>query len=830
MKYTHYFKTESDIEAIRTAIRNLENEDDQEIDKVDEHIEKFLKLNKLGDHALVETEFLYQAVEHYLMMVLIIGKHKNSGTGWSTETYKDFVLSATRIMELLLYVAIKDDNALNKIFLKKDDGSYYNFLRAIAGEMDSDAFDITKQDHVNFLWLKCAEMEKATYRSSIVTQPFLEEGNLFEKYFKLKDIYVKRLYEMDYSDNRIDGRNPSGIWGKRVPFSRVTEAEKIVITTIRIGKVDETEPNAYTHLRSLQDPQLNMDVAKLVDANHADKIAKSDTSSAFKRHLIAKAVGNSIVKKNLVLRSDYNRTEFEYLCKIGMKLIETGNLYADIILWSVLIGVSVEKILTMFLSSDDDFTYLVTKQTLKIKLSSIFSDQIASPMAYITKDQHALVEFQDWMHMWWTDTSKKVFMALRDIDLYKIVSAAGIDTENFTPDDKRALFSSNEKFKDELAHADKLNTAISKFKKSLSDQEKTVVAEIKAAELLVSIMKNEAGRFLSRQLDGEKKTIKISLESLSHLSMHFYCLFNGGPTANLLFMTHKSKSDEAKLTYNASNHKLVHYEKWLHEFTDKLGVKSHLIKLYRLELQRIPIENDTLKVGSRLYIKPGNFKNFILDLDNIQVTDEIDKVNLLMIVIRYLLCVSLATRKASFSSSINDYSKRMKILFLQEKAKNMFSSKREIPLSDRALEIIGWFEKVKQKYALSSNVPVLLQLEGTGTITEIQMSKKSIEEYLRLVCGDDKEKEFILKFVRTTYLNFGRHVFTSFVSVDSSIPQKYIDAFLGHYSIGTEDQGRYTDFNNADYIATMRDVIKEIEGHYFPLSIGVEKYVPTTHS
>lgn len=124
MKYTHYFKTESDIEAIRTAIRNLENEDDQEIDKVDEHIEKFLKLNHLGDHALVETEFLYQAVEHYLMMVLIIGKHKNSGTGWSTETYKDFVLSATRIMELLLYVAIKDDNALNRIFLKKDDGSY----------------------------------------------------------------------------------------------------------------------------------------------------------------------------------------------------------------------------------------------------------------------------------------------------------------------------------------------------------------------------------------------------------------------------------------------------------------------------------------------------------------------------------------------------------------------------------------------------------------------------------------------------------------------------------------------------------------------------------
>jgi hypothetical protein len=172
----------------------------------------------------------------------------------------------------------------------------------------------------------------------------------------------------------------------------------------------------------------------------------------------------------------------------------------------------------------------------------------------------------------------------------------------------------------------------------------------------------------------------------------------------------------------------------------------------------------------------------------------------------------------------------MKILFLQEKAKNMFSSKREIPLSDRALEIIGWFEKVKQKYVLSSNVPVLLQLEDTGTMTEIQMSQKSIEEYLRLVCGDDKDKEFILKFVRTTYLNFGRHVFTSFVSVDSSIPQKYIDAFLGHYSIGTEDQGRYTDFNNADYIATMRDVIKEIERHYFPLSIGVEKYVPTTNS
>jgi hypothetical protein len=632
---------------------------------------------------------------------------------------------------------------------------------------------------------------------------------------------------MDYSDNRIDGRNSNGVWGKRIPFGKVTKAEKIVIATKRVEKIDDSEPNSYTYIRTLQNPQINSEVAQLVDENKMERVQNADIRSVFKRNMIAKAVGNNIVKKNLVLNSDYNRPEYEYLCKIGLELIKADNLHADIILWSILLGVSIEKILTMFLSTDDDFSYLPSKQTLKVRPSSLFSDQIASPLAYPTMGQYANIEFQDWLHIWWVKTSNDVFSAVRTKDLYTILSTIDGNIDDMSDDGKRTLHTANKKFKNELRDADKIRTAITKFKKSLTEDEIAVVAEVKPAEILIEIMQNETGQYLIKHLARERKTIKMSLSSLAHLNLHFYCLFKGGPTANLLFITHKSKSDEAKLTYSAANRKLLNYEKWLHEFADMIGIKRFLQNHYGLKSQKISTGSNGVKVGSRLYIIPGNFKNFLLALGNINITNELDKINLLMIVIRYMLCISLATRQATFSSSINDYSKRLKILFLQEKAKNMFSSKRAIPLSDRALEVIGWFEKVKAKYALTSNVPVLLQINDTGEITESTVNKRSIEEYLSLLCRDDKEKDFILKFVRFTNLNFGRHVFTSYISVDSAIPQKYIDAFLGHYAIGTEDQGRFSDFYNKDYITVMCDVIKEIEGRYFPYTIGVEKYVPS---
>ncbi len=826
MKYNQYYKDDQNIQAIRTAIESFDHTNIEEIDKIDKYIELFLKLNHLNENNIEETELYYQAIEHYLMVVLLVSKHTNIGTGWAKGTFEDFIISAIRIMELLLYVAYQNDKALNNVFLNKEDDSYYNHLRQISYTIGPNEFEIKKEGTANHLWFKFADKKKSLCRSSIVVQSFQKEGNLFEQYFKLNDLRVKRLYEMDFSDNRIEGRNPNEVWGKRIPFGKVTKVEELVISINRLAKIDEFEPNAYTHIKTLQNPQVNSEVARLVDEEKMDQVQNADTRSGFKRYMIVKAVGNNIVKKNLVLSSDYNRPEFEHLCEITNELIKTDNLYSDIILWSILIGVSVEKVLTMFLATDDDFSYSLLKKTLKIRPSSLFSDQVISPYAHEVVSQFGYIEFEDWLHMWWDRTSKYIFSRVRSMNLYEILSYVEKNIDEMPDKQNHILRIANKKFKDELQNTDKIRTAITNFKKSLSEDEKVIVAKIKPAEILIDIVKNETSQYLIKHLAKKNKTINLSLGSLAYLNMHFYCLFQGGPTANLLFVTHKSKSDEAKLTYSSVNHMLLNYQKWLHEFADAIGIKQFLQKYYSIKSQTLPSVHENLKIGSRLYIKPGNFKNFLLVLSNLDVINEYDKINLLMIVIRYMLCISLATRQATFSSSINDYSKRLKILFLQEKAKNMFSSKRAIPLSDRALELIGWFEKVKSKYALASDVPVLLKMNDSGKITEQLINKRSIEEYLHLICGNDQDKEFLLKFVRYTNLNFGRHIFTSITSSDNTIQQKYIDAFLGHYAIGTEDQGHFSDFSNKDYIATMRDVIKEIERHYFPFYLGVEKYVP----
>lgn len=81
----------------------------------------------------------------------------------------------------------------------------------------------------------------------------------------------------------------------------------------------------------------------------------------------------------------------------------------------------------------------------------------------------------------------------------------------------------------------------------------------------------------------------------------------------------------------------------------------------------------------------------------------------------------------------------------------------------------------------------------------------------------------ICKRLSNIKLNFGRHVVTSFLS-STNIDKKYVDSFLNHFKMGTEDQGIYSNFNNQDYINTIMAKIDEIETNYMPSYIKVGDY------
>ena len=192
-----------------------------------------------------------------------------------------------------------------------------------------------------------------------------------------------------------------------------------------------------------------------------------------------------------------------------------------------------------------------------------------------------------------------------------------------------------------------------------------------------------------------------------------------------------------------------------------------------------------------------------------------------MIFIRYSLSILLGTRDYKNSSNLTQYSKELKILLIQEKAKNLYSSKRIIPLCNLSIKLITIFNIIKKEYNISSNHPVLLNIDSE----EEDLNKKNIDKFLTSLneSSNLKSKNYIKKFIENTKLNFGRHIITSYLS-SSSLQSNYLDAFLNHFTMGKEDQGIYSNFYNLDYIDNIVKKLDELSDLYFPTNIKIGKY------
>ena len=113
----------------------------------------------------------------------------------------------------------------------------------------------------------------------------------------------------------------------------------------------------------------------------------------------------------------------------------------------------------------------------------------------------------------------------------------------------------------------------------------------------------------------------------------------------------------------------------------------------------------------------------------------------------------------------------------------------------------------------------------TNDAQEMDINKKNIKVFLTSLDVQTYQESilFIENFTSNIKLNFGRHVVTSFLS-STNIDKKYVDAFLNHFKMGTEDQGIYSNFNNQDYVNVIIAKIEEIENNYLPSYIKVGDY------
>jgi hypothetical protein len=831
VKFNSIFQNNYELRAIRSAINEFAELGTDLRDIFDDEIEKFLSLNNLEEADLPANNVTRSILEHYLISILTLCKHEQGHTGWSKDSVEEFKLAVIRILEFVLFLALRTEQTIIDSFLTDQKSAIlYEHFQTLSESIDEQHFTIANKNGKppNYIIVPSIEDSdlKYSYRSSRTVQAYSTETNLFSKYFKLEDIYVERIFKLDMSENIIDGRNPQGVWGSRVPFKTITDIEK-VINLKEIPKEFKDEPMVYHTFKNIPSPLLSEDIAKQVDASRWQQVQAVESRSPFKKAQISKAVGNSMVRNNLCLKADYNRPEIEHLRGVVEALFRSPSIMSDILLWSILLGVSVDKVCSLFLETDEQFNYSQRNQRIQIKHSGIFSHQIRSPEAYDTRDKPVYINLNDWLNQWYLNISDNLFNLIKDYDFIELIDFSEMQTELLDQDANTRLVSALAKWKPQFQNATKLKEALRKFKSELDEDEASLVADFSPAKLLLKTLINEAKSELSKAIAAQPVKVQLTLAALGHLNSHYYQTLKGEPTGALLMVTHKNSSEETQLSYCSVNQHLWHYEKWLIELSGILGITSSIKQRFNIRSEGLSVQNTDGRAGSRLYIKPGSYKNFLLAIGNIELSDELEKINMVMIVIRYMLCISLATRKATFSAAINDYSEHLKVLFLQEKAKNIFSSKRMIPLTPRALELIAWFERIKKHYKLHSNWPVLLEKDAeTGLIVERDMSRKNISRFLTRFVSGQPEAELVSNFINHTNLNFGRHVFTSYTAEDSRFKQKHINAFLGHYTVGTEDQGIYSDFGNKEYIKAARMMVEEIEKIYFPYSVGVESYVP----
>ena len=646
--------------------------------------------------------------------------------------------------------------------------------------------------------------------TSLNIQPFKDDKiTLFDHFFKLSDHYVEEVFSLSASNNIIDGRNPSGQFGKRIPFLIVDDitVEKLYYGKIEKNTSDETQKEYNQRYRKTQSPFYNKNAADLVNNEFFELVKNNDISSKYKRFKISKAISNSITKRNLDLQSNYNFPELKVIKNIFVKENRNQNIYFRVLLLSFLTGFEIKKLLHILLKIDTQVTYQITKSILKIKINKkVFASDILDTLyAEDIKRQECEIHLTEEIIRLWQNTQ-------RDIEKYY--------SDRYS--DGKYLSKIIEKSQQELEDDDLryfLNNKTSTFQEIITELKNNLPQDkIKKIELLNIIDEIsddfyiDIDQYLKSVVNTYPKRIKLSLSAISKLSLHYYRQTSNRSELYLLYTRSITTNDEARLCYCATRDRLYDVELWITELFKKIFDSS---------TRDVDIFQSKNWVGSPYYIKNGYFKQFIFEITKIKSKNDIATFNLNMILIRYTLSLLLATRDFRNSCNLIDYSKSFQLLTIQEKSKNIYQSKRLIPLTNRANKIIENFYILKKKYNISSSSPVLL----TNDAQEMDINKKNIKVFLTSLDTEIDQESiiFIENFISNVKLNFGRHVVTSFLS-STNIDKKYVDAFLNHFKMGTEDQGIYSNFNNQDYVNVIIAKIEEIENNYLPSYIKVGDY------
>lgn len=315
---------------------------------------------------------------------------------------------------------------------------------------------------------------------------------------------------------------------------------------------------------------------------------------------------------------------------------------------------------------------------------------------------------------------------------------------------------------------------------------------------------------IKSEFDNSLRTLKITtrftFNNIHKCLRFYYNQFHKNSDVSILFHIDVNQSDKAKLCYIQQLNRLLNFESWISEFYSILTDEYINLKTIK----------KTIKIGSPFFIESSHFKKFIDEIDNLYLKnkDKEIKFNLKMIFIKYSLSLLLATRDFKNSCDLKSYSKRLNILTVHEKAKNIKTAKRIIPICNFTKEIIDLFYQTRNKFKNYTGYSPLLFIDNKFE----NITQESVEKYFKNVCTNE-DQDVILRFVKYCKLNFGRHVFSTLIRKEN-INKDYENEYLGHFYLGNNAVGGYSNFDIKDYHKTITEFIdNEIISNYFPSKI-----------
>ncbi len=523
------------------------------------------------------------------------------------------------------------------------------------------------------------------------------------------------------------------------------------------------------------------DKIKKESSKHKLEIPK--TKSRYKEIRLNKSIGHLAAKANLYLPSKYNIPDIDLLSDFLVTIKDKNSYEYKIVITSIVLGLDARYILAMDLKLSKDII-LVNKKFLRVDLTTAYA-QTKNETIFKTTKKYIEFELPSFL--------RDNFEQVGDILFKKLYKSIEEEKTLYDEDTKKAFDSCKN---------------ITKLLDFLVDNYGKTAAE----EMLNKFLDDEISnltKYLQKKKKRYKKYIKIYTSTLHLYSFHYYKLLHKESDIAHLFLKRKTSNIHTKLTYVALPTKIFNMTIWLEELAQVLKIDSSTTSTYIA---------DTQYSGTNKLVLSQEYKNFLTILSKIELENEYANLTLKMIYLRYVFCVLLATRRYHFSCDLQQYSKRKKLLFLHEKAKNTYSSKRILPITELGSLYIEKFYRLKEEYNFYAYSPIIVDDGGN----EKPMNQENLMEWLHehkneIVDQWSMQKyEIIENFISRVVRDFGRHVFASEAHNSRSIDQDYVDAFLNHFFRGTQDQGMYSSFDNKVYFQQVRELMQGIEKKYIP--------------